>query len=59
MDEVIEIFGKRLKIVQDEDGSCYFCEECAIKFFCLDVLQITVCKDARGRTNRHFELVND
>ena len=60
MEEVIEIFGKRLKIVQDADDSCYFCEKCAIRVFCLDMMpHIFICKDARGSVNRHFELVND
>lgn len=60
MDETIEIFGKRLKVVKDEDGSCYFCEECAIKVFCLDMrVYMPICEDANGETNRHFELVKD
>lgn len=55
MDEVIEIFGKRLKIVKDEDGSCYFCDFCAIKVSCANAY-IPICEDAEGKTNRHFEL---
>lgn len=58
MEEVIEIFGKRLKIVTDEDEGCHFCEYCAINVFCAKAY-IPICEDAEGKTNRHFELVKD
>lgn len=60
MDGIIEIFGKRLKIVQDNDDSADYCLKCAIKYTCFNVIGAgIICKDARGRTNRHFELIND
>lgn len=60
MDEVIEIFGKRLKIVTDNDDSADYCLKCAIKYTCFNVIGAgVICKDSRGRVNRHFELIND
>ena len=55
MGEVIEIFGKRLKIVQDADDGAFSCEECVIRVYCW----IPICEDAEGKVNRHFEEVND
>lgn len=56
MDEIVEIFGKRLKIVQDENDSAKQCFQCVLKAICY--MQV-ICKDAKGNTNRHFELVKD
>lgn len=56
MGEVIEIFGKRLKIVQDESDSVKNCHQCVLKAICY--MQV-ICRDAKGKTNRHFEEVND
>lgn len=57
MEEVIEIFGKRVKIVQDESDSCNYCDKCALEQICYDILPAdeTFCKDAEGDENRHFE----
>lgn len=59
MNEVIEIFGKRVKIVSEvtanSPGSKEFCEFCALKKFCI---QSTLpCLDANGKFVRHFEEV--
>ena len=60
MDGIIEIFGKRLKVVKDNNDSADYCFKCAIKYACFNVIGLgIICKDARGRTNRHFELIND
>ncbi len=60
MDEIVEIFGKRLKIVQDMDGGSDFCKKCAIEHICFNVIGAgIICKDAKGEVNRHFEEVND
>ncbi len=58
MDEIIEIFGKRLKVVQDNFDSSDYCEICAIKDACWRRgSSIPFCKDAKGYLNRHFEEV--
>ena len=60
MGEVIEIFGKRLKIVTDESDSADYCyNECAIHNICYKGCYRCVCEDAEGKMNRHFEEVND
>ena len=60
MGEVIEIFGKRLKIVQDNDTSDDFCKKCAIMCICWNTMNgIPFCRNAKGKINRHFEEVND
>ena len=60
MDEIVEIFGKRLKIVKDMDDNADNCVKCAIKYYCYNVIGGgIICKDVKGRTNRHFECVKD
>lgn len=61
MEDVVEIFGKRLKVVQDMDDSAYFCNECSLKYVCFNVIGNTgiICKDTEGKMNRHFEEVID
>lgn len=34
MNEIVEIFGKRLKVVTDESDSTDFCERCALEDIC-------------------------
>jgi hypothetical protein len=51
MGEVIEIFGLRLKIVQDNDKGC---SKCALKGFCYPKGYPMPCKDANGNVNRIF-----
>ena len=51
MDEVIELFGLRVKIVQDENKGC---GKCALKGFCYPSTYTMPCKDANGNTNRIF-----
>lgn len=51
MNEVIELFGLRLKIVQDENKGC---GKCALKGFCYPTTYPMPCKDANGNTNRIF-----
>lgn len=60
MDKTIEIFGKRLKIVTDEDNSAEICEKCAVKTICWSTMsRIPACRDAKSDTYRHFEEVID
>lgn len=59
MDEIIEIFGKRLKIVTDEsDGIVYCYNKCVINNICYNMESChRICEDAEGKMYRHFELV--
>lgn len=60
MDEVIEMFGKRLKVVTDESDDARTCEECALEDICWEGWrELPFCEDAEGKMNRHFEEVND
>ena len=61
MDEVIENFRKRLKIVQDNDDNSKYCERCALEAVCYEITDVRMvfCEDAEGKVNRHFECVND
>lgn len=58
MEEVIEIFGKRLKIVQDENDSANICYVCAVKAYCWTGGGDPICENAEGEENRHFELID-
>ena len=49
---MIEIFGRKLTIVED---NTYTCEKCALFDIC--PLELMPCKDARGNINRRFEKV--
>ena len=51
---VIEIFGRKLTIVED---NAFACNECALADVCLSELMI--CKDAAGNVNRRFEEVKE
>lgn len=56
--QVIEILGKRLKIVQDESDSTDFCYICAAKKYCWNTTgYMLFCTNAEGKMNRHFELI--
>ena len=57
MEGVIEIFGRRLKIV--ENDGLNNCQKCAIKDFCYPHGYPMPCKDAKGNSNRHFEIVKE
>ena len=60
MDEIIEIFGKKLKIVQDENNGVDYCDICAVEDECWAITgRMPFCEDAKGKINRHFEVVND
>ena len=49
---VIEIFGRKLIIVEDNTNTC---KKCALSDIC--PFGLMPCKDARGNVNRSFELV--
>ena len=52
--EPIEIFGRRLTIVEDNSGSC---KRCALYDIC--PAGPMPCEDADGLPNRIFELVKE
>ena len=54
MGEVVEIFGMRLRIVNDANSGC---STCVLKSFCYPKDYPMPCKDANGNVNRHFERV--
>ena len=54
-EKIIEIFGKRVKFVQD-DGSSKGCEKCALYYYC-SVFKI--CEDSKGNHNCHFVEVDE
>ena len=59
MEDVIEIFGKRLKVVTDESDDERICKKCAVEDIC-NYANVTVfCEDAEGKMNRHFEELKD
>ena len=50
--EKIDIFGKRLKIVEDDGVNC---DKCVLKPFCYPRTYPMPCMDSYGNINRHFE----
>ena len=52
--QIIEIFGKRLKVVADNDDEC---TNCALKKECNDMSRAWPCKKSDGSFNQHFEEV--
>lgn len=51
---VIEIFGRKLTIVEDNTNTC---KKCALSDIC--PFGPMPCKDASGNVNRRFEKVRD
>lgn len=56
MNQVIEIFGRKLTIVEDNTNNC---TKCTLKDFCYPHTYPYPCKAADGSINRHFEIVKD
>ena len=62
MEEIVEIFGKRLKIVTDNDDNnvADYCDICAVADECWETAnRLPFCRDTKGKVNRHFEEVKD
>ena len=55
--QIIEILGKRVKIVEDS-GSKKECDCCAFRMAC-SIEYDTLCIDANGEYNRHFVEVDE
>jgi Fe-S-cluster-containing hydrogenase component 2 len=53
-DMIVEIFGRKLEIVEDESGTC---KRCALSDIC--PFGLMPCKDSKGNVNRRFERVKD
>lgn len=51
---IIEIFGRKLTIVEDNTNTC---KKCALSDIC--PLGLMPCKDSRGNVNRRFEQVKE
>lgn len=69
MSNTIELFGKKLGIVED-DGSQGNCKECALYYKAMNVCGViefaadkleygNPCKKADGTNNRHFEIIEE
>ena len=52
MTDVIEIFGRKLSIVDDASGTC---KSCALSDIC--PFGLMPCKDASGNVQRRFVLI--
>ena len=50
----MEIFGRKVEIVEDNSGSF---KKCALSDFCYPYDYPYPCMDANGKLNRRFELV--
>lgn len=51
--DIIEIFGRKLKIVENDTSNN--CKECALNDFCYPRDYPYPCKDSNGNINRHFK----
>jgi len=51
--QIIEIFGKRVKIVEDDSSLAKICITCALSFECLKG-HLGICRNADDKFNRHF-----
>ena len=52
--DIIEIFGRKLKIVENDNNSNN-CKECALNDFCFPYKYPYPCRDSKGNINRHFK----
>jgi len=50
----MEIFGRKVEIVEDNSGNC---KKCALFDFCYPDNYPYPCRDASGKLNRRFELI--
>lgn len=57
-DQIIEIFGKRVKIINDEYSSAESCKACALLEACYSS-RYTLCQTADEKFNRHFVEVDE
>lgn len=58
--QIIEIFGKRVKIVEDDGHTIGFCNDCAFDYFCHYKLgRGYLCETSNHNLNRHFVEVDE
>lgn len=58
--QIIEIFGKRVKIVEDESHTIGFCYDCAFDYLCrYNIGRGRLCETADHNLNRHFVEVDE
>lgn len=53
---IVEIFGRKLEIVENNENGC---TNCALKDFCFPREYPMPCKDSNGNTNRVFKQVKE
>ena len=58
MEEIIELFGHKHKIVKD-NGSEDICEKCSLQSYCDYTKPQLPCETEDCSLNRHFELIPD
>lgn len=56
--QIVEIFGKRVKIVEDNDSSAKVCMKCAFSYECT-LGHLGICRNADEKFNRHFVEVDE
>lgn len=56
--QIIEIFGKRVKIINDEYSSAESCKACALLEACYSS-NYTLCQTSDEKFNRHFVEVDE
>lgn len=57
-EQIIEIFGKRVKVVKDTEDFDY-CSICAFSSKCEHIDVGSLCEDSSFNTNRHFVDVDE
>lgn len=56
--QIIEIFGTRVKIVEDNDSTAKVCLECAFYYECTH-WHLGICRTADDKFNQHFVEVDE
>lgn len=50
---IYEIFGRRVRVIQDDNSSEENCKLCCLRDFCEK--SHVLCEDSQGNYSRHFE----
>lgn len=57
--QIIEIFGKRVKAVKDNDNTADGCMKCTFIEVCQFIIRGSLCQSADKKFNRHFVEVDE
>lgn len=57
--QIIEIFGKRVKVVKDDDNTAEGCMKCTFTALCHFINRGNLCQSADKKFNRHFVEVDE